>query len=124
VYWISESARRLLRYEAQMQEIGSAEVTDPDAWTLPAIPAAPPVTEPPADPLPLQGTLAQYALDRPAPLATEAAIELYRAQAIKEGKNYPCRNEDCYHTAFAPGDPCPVCADKGYKSLFDGSDAA
>lgn len=123
MYWLPESVQRALRYETQMQEMGAVEVTDPDAWTLPAIPA-PPVAVPPADPLPLQGTLAQYALDRPAPLATPEGIELYRQQAIKEGKNYPCRNQDCYHTAFAAGDPCPVCEDKGYTSLFDGSDAA
>jgi hypothetical protein len=47
-------------------------------------------------------------------------VDAYHRSAVNEARVHPCRNRDCDHYAPAPGDACPVCADRGFTSLIPG----
>lgn len=124
MYWIPESVRTALRYEKQMQAVAATPVELEDEateepWASPS-PTAPDMLGRPFPPAEDDGTNwaeRLFGQDR-------SVVDGYHQVASNEGAHHWCRIDGCRHRALVDGDPCPVCKDKGFKTLFDGSDAA
>jgi hypothetical protein len=136
VYWLSDTAKRLLRYETQMQRVAATPVDDPDEWRLPPVveppmehetpePAGPPF---PATPPAMLGQIfpfpSQEGATPPYMAADRSVVDTYHDDAVAAAGVHWCRVQDCFHRAPADGDVCPVCKDKGIKAIFGEGDAA
>lgn len=134
MYWISESAKRLLRYEAQMRRVAAVPVEDPDECRVPPVFAVEPILEheipdPPAKPFPptapeMVGHIFPFPLDeRNEPgryvALDRGVLDIYHEDAVKVAGVHWCRTDGCMHRAPADGDRCPVCADRGILPVRD-----
>lgn len=121
-YWLSDGLRGLLRYEQVMVKVAAADCGTPEAEAEEVVP---PLTWPvDVEAFDKARAAREHSImSPPAPEASDEDYALFLEAAHKEGKLYPCRTQDCMHTAPAPGDACPVCADKRQTPPYIG-DAA
>lgn len=121
-YWLSDGLRGLLRYEQVMVKVAAADCETPETEAVEEVPSlAWPVDVVAFDQA--RAAREHSIMSPPAPEASDEDYVLFLEAAHKEGKLYPCRTQDCMHTAPAPGDACPVCADKRQTPPYIG-DAA
>lgn len=127
VYWMPKRVRDALMYQAAMEGIAAQPVAD-DGGESPVAQVTPehlaPVKRTPPEASVMPGQIFPPDTDQSSSkrrfLAEDrGVVDEYHDAAVMTGANYLCRNPNCLHLAPVPGDPCPVCADKGWRAITD-----